>query len=121
MALTRFVTTSSASKTRRLASSSRPPLRAGAQSFLKRSAISPASSLDQRVSCDEQVDVSLAKAAQCILGTADNRLPPNVEAGIHEHRTPRRLVEGAQQRVVTRIRLWADRLDPRRAIDVRHR
>src|SRR4029079_5316432 len=66
----------------------------------------------------EHIDLSAHKAAEGVFRRADQGLAANIEAGVHNDRTAGQTFEGADQRVIARVSLFMDRLDPRRVVDM---
>jgi hypothetical protein len=73
---------------------------------------------EEAVADDQHVDLGTHEAAEGVFGGADDRLAPDVEAGVHDHGTAGLRLEGADQRVIARIGVGMDGLDARRIIDM---
>ena len=68
----------------------------------------------------QHFDLSSEKTPERIFRRADNRLASHVETGIHQHRAPGAMLEGAQQGVEAWILFLVYSLDARGVVDVRH-
>ena len=65
----------------------------------------------ETIADDENVDLAPHKAAECVLGRADDRLAAHIEAGIDQNRAAGQFLKAAEQRVVTRIGFAVHGLD----------
>src|SRR5690348_18476151 len=74
---------------------------------------------DDNIPKNEQVDVRCQKAAQSVLGSANNRFTADVEAGIDEHGAAGLSLENFQQVIKAAMALLVDSLNACAVIDVR--